>query len=84
MLLNHVCPNCKKTHEMAVTPEPDHLCSECQERLMYKNSARLTIDFDCGNCSMTKAEADEIEDHIKVLVKEMNIDITKVEWHGLG
>lgn len=30
MMLTHICPNCKKEHEMNCTPEPDQLCPVCK------------------------------------------------------
>ena len=31
MKLTHKCPTCGKEHELDCTPEPDHLCPECEE-----------------------------------------------------
>jgi DNA-directed RNA polymerase subunit RPC12/RpoP len=83
MMLTHVCPNCKKEHEMAVTPEPDHLCPECEEKLLWKNSARLVIDFDCGNCPMKKEEGQWLDRLIREECEKRGIKLEKVEWYGV-
>lgn len=82
--MTHVCPNCKKEHEMNCTPEPDQLCPECSHNEdIWKNTARLVIDFDAGNCPMKKEEGQRLDNLIREECAKMSIKIDKVEWYGL-
>jgi len=54
-----------------------------KQEIDYKNSTRLTIDFDCGNCRMTKEEGQWLERLIREESIKMGIKVEKVEWIGL-